>query len=147
MSDERNGLDQAGYSFHHILYIVLDAVLLEVLRPVAAAMATKVDGCARNAKLQEREHERVPDDGLTTRSVDKKHRRRVASHAHFEHETGLRADRFDVDLRARHNESLTRRSMASAETAVTPAAGEKDTRITAWLSWFERQLTAAFINR
>ena len=52
MSDKRNGLDQARHRLEYVLHIMLNTVLLEVFRPLAAAMAAKADGCARNAKVK-----------------------------------------------------------------------------------------------
>jgi hypothetical protein len=50
---------------------MFNAVLPETFRPLATAVAAKADGSARDAKIEQREHERLPNDGLTAGAVDK----------------------------------------------------------------------------
>jgi len=86
---------------------MLNAVLLEMFCAFAPAVAAQANGGARDATVKEREHQRLPNDGLTAGSVDKQNGRSVTGDAQLEFRTEPGAHRADADVRASHNEILT----------------------------------------
>jgi hypothetical protein len=85
------------------LYIVCNAVLLEIFCPFATTVAPKAKRSTLGSKVEKCEHQRIPNDGLTTGSVDKQHRWSVASDAQLEFWTVLRTDSGRTD----HNRILS----------------------------------------